>query len=323
MEKSKHWFAVTITLLALSAFGQSADRPGGSPRAMYLLGPDDVITIRVMDAEEFTDKPIRIGANGYISLPMVGRMQASGRTSDDLEKEIADRLKTYIRNPEVAVGVVEQRSQPVSVLGSVNTPGVQQLQGRKTLVEVLSLAGGPRSDAGYSVKITRQKEWGPIPLPTAAMDPSGEYSTAEVNLKAIMDAKNPAENIQVKPNDVISVPRGEMVYVLGDVKKAGGFVLGEQPQMSVLQALALASGLEKTAAASKAKILRASASKDLKRTEIGVDLKKILQGKDQDVPMQPEDILVVPGSKTKSATIRALEMAIQIGTGIAIYRGYN
>jgi polysaccharide export outer membrane protein len=247
-------------------------------------------------------------------------VQASGRTAEDLEKELTVRLKTYIRNPEVAVSIVDQRSQPVSVIGAVNTPGVQQLQGRKTLVEVLSLAGGPRQDAGYNVKITRQKEWGPIPLPNAAPDPTGQFSVAEVDLKVITEAKNPTENILIMPNDVISVPRAETVYVIGDVKRPGGFVLGEKAHMSVLQALALASGLEKTASSSKARILRASTSPDLKRTEIPVDLKKVLAGKGEDVPMEPEDILLVPGSKTRTALIRGLESALQIGSGIAIYR---
>src|ERR1017187_6468996 len=282
MKTSNLLFAVAMTLLTLSVFAQPADHPGGSPRT-YLLGPDDVITVHAVDAEEIPDKPIRIGSTGYISLPMVGRIEAGGRTVDDLEKEITERLKTYIRNPEVAVGVAEQRSQPVSVIGEVATPGIHQLQGRKTLVEILSLAGGARADAGYSIKITRQNEWGPIPLPNVVMDPSGRFSVAEVNLKAILEAKNPAENILIMPNDVISVPRAEAVYVIGDVKRPGEFVLGVKANISVLQVLALASGLEKTAASSKARILRASLSPDLKRTEIAVNLSKILAGKDEDV----------------------------------------
>lgn len=320
MGKCKRVLVVVTALLALSAFAQPADRPGGAPRAAYLLGPDDVIAIRAVDADEISDKSIRIGPNGAINLPMVGRVQAGGLTAEELEKELVIRLKPFIRNPEVSVNVVELRSQPVSIIGAVAAPGVHQLQGRKTLVEILSLAGGARVDAGYSVKITRQKEWGPIPLPGAAMDPSGQFSVAEVNLKQIMEAKNPAENIFIMPNDVISVPRAEMIYVIGDVKKAGGFVLSDTSNMSVLQALSLASGLEKTAAGARAKILRASTSKDLKRTEIAVNLKNILEGKDQDVPMEHEDILFVPGNKTKAAAIRILESALQVGTGIAIYR---
>lgn len=325
METSKLLFVVAVTLLALSIGAQQAqqaDRPAESPKT-YLLGPDDVITVHVVDAaDEIPDKPIRIGSTGFISLPMVGRVEAGGRTTDDLEKEITERLKTFIRNPEVAVSVTEQRSQPVSIIGAVMAPGVHQLQGRKTLVEILSLAGGARQDAGYSIRITRQKEWGPIPLPDAKMDPSGQFSVAQVNLKAIMEAKNPAENILIMPNDVISVPRAEAVYVIGDVKKPGEFVLVERARMSVLQALAMASGLEKTAAASKARILRASAVPDSKRTEISINLSKILQGKDEDLAMQPEDILLVPGSKSKTVLLQAFQSALQVGTGVAIYKSY-
>jgi polysaccharide biosynthesis/export protein len=313
---------VVTAALAPWILAQPADRPAVSTRGAYLLGPDDVISIRAVEAEEISDKSIRIGPNGAINLPMVGRVQAGGMTAEELEKELVTRLKPFIRNPEVSVNVVELRSQPVSLIGSVNAPGVHQLQGRKTLVEMLSLAGGVRTDAGYSVNITRQKEWGPIPLPNASMDSSGQFSVAEVNLKQIMEAKNPAENIFLMPNDVITIPRAEMVYVIGEVKKAGGFVLSDNSNMSVLQALSMASGLEKTASPARAKILRASTSKDLKRTEILVNLKKILTGEAQDLPMEREDILFVPGNKTKAAAIRALESALQIGTGIAIYRSY-
>jgi polysaccharide export outer membrane protein len=308
--------------LAVVAWAQPPDRREGAAPSPYVLGPDDSISVHVTDAEDISDKPIRVGSNGYITLPMVGRVQASGRTTEELEKDLAARLKTFIRNPEVAVTLLEQHSQPVSVVGEVAVPGIHQLQGKKTLVEMISLAGGVRPSAGYSLKITRQKEWGPIPLPNAAMDATGQYSVAEVNLKEIMEAKNPAENILIMPNDVISVPRGEVIYVIGDVKKPGEYVLGARARISVLQALAMAAGLERTAATKNARILRSSTSPDMKRTEVTVDLKRVLSGQDKDVPMEPEDILLVPGSKTRTALLRGLESALQIGSGIAIYRGY-
>ena len=141
-----------------------------APAPAYVLGAGDVITIRALDADEISDKPIRLAANGFITLPLVGRVRASGLTSEQLEAALAMRLKPLIRNPEVSVSVIEQRSQPVSIIGSVNTPGVQQLQGRKTLVEMLSLAGGVRQDAGHAIKITRRLQWGPIPVTGAAPD---------------------------------------------------------------------------------------------------------------------------------------------------------
>ena len=323
MVMSKLIFAAVAALAVLSVWAQQpANRPDKNRHAEYVLGPDDTISIRVTDAEEITDKPLRIGSSGTITLPMVGRVEASGRTAEQLEKELKERFKTYFRNPEVSVNVVEQHSQPVAVFGEVGAPGLQQLQGRKTLTEVLAQAGGIKSDAGFSVKITRQKEWGSIPLPGAMTDPSGQFSVAEVNLKELEEASNPAQNILIMPNDVVSVPRGRAVYVIGDVKKPGEYILSEKAQVSVLQALAMASGLEKTASTSKARILRAAAAADMKRTEIPINLQKVLEGKDQDVPMEPDDILLIPGSKARTALVRGLESALQIGTGVAIYRSY-
>jgi polysaccharide export outer membrane protein len=289
-----------------------------APAPAYVLGPGDVITIRALDADEISDKPIRLGANGFITLPLVGRVRAGGLTTEQLEAALAMRLKPLIRNPEVSVSVVEQRSQPVSIIGSVNAPGVQQLQGSKTLVEMLSLAGGVRQDAGYAIKITRRRQWGPIPAPGAAPDVTGRFSIAEINLKEILEARNPAGNIQIMPDDVISVPRAEMVYVIGEVKKSGGFTIGERESLSTLQALSLAEGLNVTAAPQNARILRLNPGAP-KRTEISVDLRRILAGKDIDVQLDPDDILFVPGSKSKNVAIRSLEAAVQIGTGIAIY----
>ncbi len=204
-------------------------------------------------------------------------------------------------------------------MGAVNTPGVHQVQGHKTLLEMLALAGGIRPDAGYSIRITRESDWGCIPLPNAQLDASGRFSVAELNLKKIMEAKNPEENIQIFPHDVISVPKAEMVYVIGEVKRSGGFVLGEHQSMSVLQALSLAEGLNSTADTRHARILRLDRNAD-QRVEMAVDVKGILSGKGRDVPLQGDDILFVPGSTGKKAVLRGLEAAIQTGTGLAIWR---
>ena len=316
---TKLLLALAPPLIVLSAWGQSATPPDDATRG-YLLGADDVISIRAIDAEEISDKAMRIGNNGFINLPMIGRVQAGGVTVEQLEAELVNRLKPFLKHPEVSVNVVELRSQPVSVIGSVKSPGVHQLKGRKTLVEILSLAGGLTDDAGYSAHITRRKDWGEIPLRTSKLDDTGQFYVAEVGLREIMEAKNPVENIEVMPNDVISVPRAQMVYVIGEVLKAGGFALGERQRVSVLQALSLAGGLARMAARSNAKILRASTSDDSQRTELSVNLNRILQGKDKDVPLQPDDILFVPNSKTRPAMVRTLEAMFSVGTSVAIYR---
>src|SRR5437773_943737 len=169
------------------------------------------------------------------------------------------------------------------------------------------------------VRIERQLEWGCIPLPGAVPDAYAQFTVAEVNLKKIMAAKDPSENMRILPHDVISVPKAEMVYVIGEVKRSGEFVLGEHQSISVLQALSLAEGLNGTADARHAKILRLKREAD-QREELLVDVKDLLKGKKQDVALQGDDILFIPGSTGKKAALRALEAAVQTGTGLAIWR---
>ena len=150
----------------------------------------------------------------------------------------------------------EARSQPVSVIGAVNKPGMLQLEGNKNLLELISLAGGLAQDAGHTVKITRRREWGAIPVAGASEDETHMFSVAEIDLKQLVDAKTPASNIVIRPFDVISVQRAELIYVMGDVRKPGGFTLAQKESLSVLRALSLAEGMQPSALGSKAKIIR-------------------------------------------------------------------
>ena len=316
-------------LLAATSFGQNVASSSATNapkaacvnqvRSTYLLGPEDELTISAPELEVVPGKTVRVDGEGDLQVPMVGRVHVAGLTVQQTEQELNKRLKTYIRDPQVAIDVKELRSQPASVLGAVNAPGIHQVEGHKSLMEMISLAGGIRQDAGYSIRITRQMEWGCIPLSNSTVDASGRFSVAQVNLQSIMDAKSPEENIQILPHDVITVPKAEMIYVTGEVKKSGGFVLGERQSMSVLQAVSLAEGLGSTADKKHAKILRLTQGAD-QRVEIAVDLKGILEGKTNDVPLQGNDILFVPGSTGKKAALRVMEAAIQTGTGLAIYR---
>src|SRR4051794_2266074 len=129
--------------------------PVGSAPTSYLLGPDDQVTLFVSDIEEISNKPMRIDMRGNLTLPLAGRLHAAGLTAGQLEDAIDTRLRKFLKDPEVVVSITEFRSQPVSVLGAVAIPGVHQLEGHKTLFQMLSMAGGLRLDAGNTVKITR------------------------------------------------------------------------------------------------------------------------------------------------------------------------
>jgi polysaccharide biosynthesis/export protein len=138
----------------------------------------------------------------------------------------------------------------------------------------------------------------------------------------VMAAENPEENILIQPNDVISVPRAELVYVIGDVRKSGGFVLNDEETVSVLHALSMAEGLEHTAQPKRAKILRSTPGAASSRLEIPVDLKKILAGQAGDVAMKSDDILFVPGNAFKRSALQVIQTAVGLGSGIAIWTRY-
>ena len=312
--------ALLLIVTVVFLLGQSISVPNRV--APYVLGAGDLIAVRVLDLEEYSAQnlpPVRIDNSGDVRLPLVDRIHASGLSIKQLESEIGSRLSTIMKEPEVSVVVTEFRSHPVSVLGAVKNPGVHEITGRKTLFEVLSLAGGLSADAGNIIKITRRVDAGSLPLSNATREASGEFQVGELNIRAIMEARNPSENIDVLSNDVITVPKADLVYVVGAVKRSGGFVLSDKEQLSALQALSLAEGLDRAAAPKHAKILRQGAPGS-ERTEVPLNLERVLDGRANDIVLHANDILFVPKSAAKNAGIRALETAIQLGTGVVIYR---
>src|SRR5271166_4392138 len=116
--------AAALALLVAARLTMPAQTPAAPRTAAYILGPDDQITIHALHVPEMPEKPVRIEADGYIRLPLVGRVQAGGLTPAQLENELAKRLQEYIEEPEVSVDLADQHSQPVSVLGAVKNPGV-------------------------------------------------------------------------------------------------------------------------------------------------------------------------------------------------------
>jgi polysaccharide export outer membrane protein len=324
-------FAVTL-LLACAQLGTAQNEPNSSaptveakPGAIatsssYLLGPNDQISLAVDQLDtQFTEKTFRIDQDGNLSVPLIGRIHAGGLTQVELEDEIKNRFGAILKEPDIVVNVTEYSSQPVSVLGAVNTPGIRQLQGGKTLFEVLSLAGGLRPDAGTTVKITRDLRNGPIPVPGAAVSLNNQYSVATVRVKEVMQATE--QNLLIRPGDTIFVPKADLVYVVGSVTTPGGFPIGENESLSALQVVALAQGIGRTAAPDKARILRVIPG-SVNRSEIAVNLKLLMAGKAPDLPLRPDDILFVPNSNAKSAGYRTLEAIVNAATGIAVYGRY-
>jgi len=200
----------------------------------------------------------------------------------------------------------------------VMTPGLKPLDAGKTLLDVLSAAGGLSPDAGPTVRIVRKLDQGRIPLAEARSDSASGFSTVELDARALLDGRTPEKNFVILPNDVVAVPRAAVVYVIGEVGRPGPLQLTADHSITVMEAVSTSGGVLRTAATGKVRILRRVAGQE-ERAEIGVDLQKMMQGKAKDLPMNVGDILVVPGSSGKRATTRAIEAAIQMGTMIGTY----
>jgi polysaccharide export outer membrane protein len=191
------------------------------------------------------------------------------------------------------------------------------LRGNRNLMEVIGQAGGLRADAGDTVLITRSLNEGPIPVASAFTDPTGKYSVAHIDIRAVMSGKDPEGNILIKPHDVITVPRARLVYVLGNVTRPGGYVMTENETMSLTQAIALAGGWDHMAALTHARVLRADGGPT--REQIPANVKKIMENKAPDLQLKPDDILYVPNSMSKVISARGVEAAIGVGTGVLIW----
>lgn len=312
-------FAVALAL-TLDVCSQTTLQRRTEQSQEYVFGPGDQVLLHVEDVDDIPQSPIRIDPNGFIDLPLIGRIQAGGLTVDQLHDELAGKLSKYVHSPDITINLAGMESRPVSVVGEVNTPGIHQLTGPTRLLDVLSLSGGLKPDAGSTVLVTRDAHWGKLQAQDVTLDPSTGASTGTFAMDALLKLRSPEENILMRPGDVVSVPRGDLIYVVGDVNKAGGFVLATHRTMSVMQAVTLAQGLGPDSASSSARILRPKPDGDGDHTLIPVDVKKIFEGKAPDIQLYADDVLFVPHSGFKVGSRRAIEAAIGVSTGILIYR---
>ncbi len=319
-----------------------APAPEPSSAADYRIGAEDLLKISVYGAPDL-DRTVRVSADGSISLPLVGDVQARGLTTRELETAIETLLKRkYMTNPHVSVFLREVRSHPVSVFGAVEKPGVFQIRRAKSLIEVLSMAQGLADDAGDSVIVMRHggltspaAASSPDPQLVAATDPpresakqglfppsasaAGGSASVKISLKDLLDSGDARYNVMVYPGDVVKVPRAGIVYVVGEVRKPGGFELKANESISVLQALALAEGLTPTSSRKGARIIRTNEATG-ERHEVAINLSRILAGKVADPMLRPNDIVFVPNSASKAALYRGAEAAVSIAGGVIVYR---
>jgi len=159
----------------------------------FVIGNDDVLGISVWKEPDLT-KSVPVRSDGKISLPLVGEMQASGKTPMQLERDISEKLKSFITAPEVTVIVQQVLSRRFNVLGQVSKPGAYPLTAATTIVDALAIAGGLRDFAKKTGIYVLRKS------------PDGQEQRLKFNYKDFLKGKNMNQNIKVEPNDTIIVP---------------------------------------------------------------------------------------------------------------------
>ncbi len=324
--ESRRWMQFAISAVAVAALlgnpdcakGQmnTAQTDAAKPAVMeeYKIGPADVLTITVTDAPEFGGK-FRVSDTGVIQIvgvkePVVAEGLAPIELSRVIEKALTDARQ--LRNPKVNVFIDEYHGRTITVIGAVTKPSVYSLTKRTTVLEALSLAGGALPGGGNTVTIVR----GPA---SAEATGTPVNSVQIVDVARITRGDDASANIEVRNGDVVSVSPAEVVYVVGAVTKPGGFALSNPSAgVSVVQAVALAEGFAPLAATHRGLIIRQSTSQTGRR-EIPVDVEKLMNGKDADLILAPNDILYIPQSGAKKALKVMGDVAMATVNGIAIY----
>lgn len=148
---------------------------------------------------------------------------------------------------------------------------------------------------------------------------NGDTTSITINLNDLLEIGDTRNNIVLLAGDVVTVPHAGIVYVLGAVARPGGFVVSnDRTQLTTLKVLSLAGGLTRIAKLDHAVVIRKDDQG--KQTETEIDLKKVLERQSEDITMRASDILYIPDNRTKEALLRAAEIGVAIGTGVAIVR---
>jgi polysaccharide biosynthesis/export protein len=310
-----------IGLVLLSAWTASAQvqAPSAKPAREVVIGPEDSVTIVALNCEEIS-KTWRVSTSGDLNLPFAGTIAAAGMTPRQLEETVSERLKKILIDPQVTVYVAELRSQPVTVTGAVEKPGVYQLEGERTLFEVLLKAGGPKNP-GNTVTIKRDSDRGPLGSPGSRQTQGNGYSSLELDLQEVMLGRGEKATLAILPRDVISVEPARpqrFVHISGEVTRPGAVELVSQDAVSLLKVLAVAGGLTPTANAGQALVMHIN-TEGIQTASNVVNLKPIMEGKVKDLELTAGDVVVIPSSRLKTILNSATNAGITGGISSALF----
>jgi len=294
----------------------TSNRPSNTPTSPagqdYQIGKDDLIEVSVFEAPELGGAS-RVTATGKVTLPLVGAVDVAGHTVREVEEAVERTLKEkYVNDPHVTVFLREYASQPVSMIGAVRSPGIYQIKGEKSLLDMLAMAQGLDGEAGSTIQIIRAKSSG--------SGPDEPVERVSVNTQDLMENGKTELNFPIYAGDTINVLRAGSVFVVGEVNRPNEFVLRNGRNVTLTQAIGLANGFTKDAKKAQCTVIRYH--KDGSKEEIKADAAKILRGQANDVTMLPNDILFVPAAKLKPAALRVLDSTIAVATGRLVYAGF-
>jgi polysaccharide biosynthesis/export protein len=268
------------------------------------IGPRDLIVLQVYDSPELS-RTVRVGSDGLVRLPMMKqRIKADGLMPSELEAVVSKAFEQegLIVDPFVTITVAEYSSRPISVLGAVKNPMTFLASSPVTLVEAITRAGGLTPETGSEILISRNR-LGPDGLVTSV--------TQRVPVKALIDLADPQANLRLSGGEEIRVPDAGKVFVVGNVRKPGAFIVQDGAESSVLKMLAVAEGLSPFAA-SRAYIYRREASGP--KNEIPIELSKIMDRKAPDAQLLPNDVLYIPDNRNKRLGMATLERMLLFGS---------
>lgn len=255
-----------------------------------LIGVGDRLHISVYETPEF-DEDARVDPSGTIDVPGVGSVPATDRHPRDVAADIQRRYREggILVNPLVTVEITDYISHGVSMEGEVRNPGIYPIIGQRRLSDLLTAGGGP----------------------TELSDDTAEIRHAANGTTEHVVLSKDAGTVVIVPGDRIMLDRAPLVYVLGNVRRAGGFPLVRRTTLS--EGVALAQGF--TVSAKDKKVFLFRDQGEGKRIVVEVNLHAILRGKQPDMDMRPNDVLFVPNStisdiaKAASATLPSLAVA--------------
>jgi polysaccharide biosynthesis/export protein len=287
--------ALIYAFFALVAFTVVAQ-----PKESLLIGPGDLLVIKVLDTPEL-DQTARVTDAGTVPLIVGGDVEVASQTPEAAARKIESALSEgqFLLHPHVSVSITEFATQKISVLGEVKAPGAYSIHTARSIVDVLALAGGLTEVADRKVIIenhqTREK---------------ASYFVSN-DARAMFEGA-----VVIHPGDTIFVPKAGIVYVLGDVGRPGGYTMtNNEADITALQLVARAGGTNHSAVPSKARLLRKTASG---YSEEPIELSRMQKGKAPDVKLEAGDVIYVPFSYMRNFAMQATGLVSSLGSA-AVY----